>query len=209
MTHPPSKLRTLRRVLWGLVGLALAAFIALVAWRLVETRVPHESRVVGGRADITGAFTLVDQSGRAVTEKTYRGKWLLVFFGYTNCPDICPTTMAEIAEVMDGLGDDAAKVQPLLISIDPARDTPAALAQFTAAFDRRIVGLTGTPAQVKAAATAFRVFYAKDPDKSDAKRYTMTHSAYLYLMRPDGRFARVFAYGDDVATVVSGIRKLF
>lgn len=209
MTRPPSKLRTLRLVLWGFVGLALAAFVALVGWRFLEARNPHESQAINGRPGITGAFSLVDQGGRAVTEKTYRGKWLLIYFGYTNCPDICPTTMNEIAEVMDGLGVAATKVQPLMISIDPARDTPKALAKFTAAFDSRIVGLTGTLAQVKAAATAYRVFYAKEPNKSDPKQYTMTHSAYLYLMRPDGRFARVFAYGDDTDAVVAGIRKLF
>jgi protein SCO1 len=179
------------------VGVLLVAVVLFFAWQRYGAINTGQSTSTGVAA-IGGPFTLTDQTGKAVTDQTYKGKWLLVFFGFTFCPDVCPTTLNQVAQVMDRLGPLASQVQPLFITIDPARDTPAVLAQYTAAFDPRIVGLTGTPEEIAAAAKAYRVYYAKVDQGSD---YTMDHSAILYVMRPDGRYEAFFsadAKADDM-----------
>lgn len=134
---------------------------------------------------VGGLFQLVDQNGRAVTEQTFRGKWLVVFFGFTYCPDVCPTTLNDLALALDKLGPLAARVQPVFISVDTERDTPEVLAEYTSAFGSRILGLTGTPEQIAAAAKAYRVFYRK---VEQGESYTMDHSTLLYVMGPDTNF---------------------
>jgi protein SCO1/2 len=173
----------------AVAGVLLLAVVVSFAWQRYAAINTGQSTSTGVAA-IGGPFTLTDQTGRAVTDQTYKGKWLLIFFGFTYCPDVCPTTLNRVAQVMDRLGPLASQVQPLFITIDPARDTPAVLAQYTAAFDPRIVGLTGTPDEIAAAAKAYRVYYAKVDQGSD---YTMDHSAILYVMRPDGRYEAFFA----------------
>src|SRR5258708_2337160 len=147
-----------------------------------------------------GPFALTAADGRAVTDQTYRGKWLLVYFGYTHCPDVCPTTLSEMAAALQHLGPLADRVQPLFITLDPRRDTQAVLAEYVTAFDARIVGLTGTPQQIAAAARSYQVFYERvDRDDGD---YLIDHSSYLYVMNPDGRFVTAWhsdRNGDQVA----------
>jgi protein SCO1/2 len=173
----------------AVVGVLLLAVVVFFAWQRYAAI--NSGQVTStGVAAIGGPFALTDQTGKAVTDQTYKGKWLLVFFGFTYCPDVCPTTLNQVAQVMDRLGPLASQVQPLFITVDPARDTPPVLAQYTAAFDPRIVGLTGTPAEIAAAAKAYRVYYAKVDQGSD---YSMDHSAILYVMRPDGRYEAFFA----------------
>lgn len=158
---------------------------------------------------IGGPFTLKASDGRTVTDKTYRGKWQLIYFGYTFCPDACPTTLNEIAGAMQKLGPLAAQVQPLFITIDPARDTPKVLANYVKAFDPRIVGLTGTPDQIAAAARAFRVYVAKVADKDAPDGYLMDHSSLVYVMRPgDGRFVATLATGDSPDQMAARLKKL-
>ncbi len=158
-----------------IVGLA-----GLFAGRLVtDTAVPMPRIAIGG------PFQLTDQNGQAVTEKSYPGRYLLVFFGYTYCPDVCPTTLGALADALGQLGPLADKLQPLFVSVDPDRDTPAVLKAYTGNFDKRIIGLTGTADQIRQVAKAYRVYYARHGDGSD---YTMDHSAVVYLMAPDGRF---------------------
>lgn len=147
--------------------------------------------IIAGSPAIGGPFTLVDHDGRQVTHATFRGKYLLVFFGFTNCPDVCPLALDRFAQVMDTLGPDAERVQPLLVSVDPERDTPAVLKQYVTALHPRIIGLTGTPEQVKAAASAYKVYFAKAP-QGGAGGYTMDHSAFEYLMGPNGQNLYVF-----------------
>ena len=201
-----------RRTLWIVVALGLAGLAAFV-YSMVHIyleRAATEERLAAdpaGTPRIGGPFALVDHTGKAVTDEDYRGKWLLVFFGYTSCPDVCPTALNEVAEVMDGLGRDAARVRPLFITVDPERDTPEVMAEYVAAFDPRIVGLTGTVEQVGAAAASYRVYYAKAPDEGAPGGYYMTHSAFLYLVDPEGRFRTMFGYEDDPAKILSGIRK--
>jgi protein SCO1/2 len=128
-----------------------------------------------------------------VTDATFRGKWLLLYFGYANCPDICPTTLNDIAETLARLGPAADRVQPLFITIDPERDTPAAIGAYVNNFDPRIIGLTGTPAQVAVAAKAYRVYYRKEPPADAADGYLMQHSAFIYVVGPDGRYVTLFS----------------
>jgi protein SCO1/2 len=173
----------------AVVGVLLVAAVLFFAWQRYGAISTGPSTSTGVAA-IGGPFSLTDQTGKPVTDQTYKGKWLLVFFGFTSCPDVCPTTLNQVAQVMDRLGPLADQVQPLFITVDPARDTPAVLAQYTAAFGPRIVGLTGTPEQIAAAAKAYRVYYAKVDQGSD---YTMDHSAILYVMRPDGKYEAFFA----------------
>jgi protein SCO1/2 len=155
--------------------------------------------VVSAPVAIGGPFALTDMNGRAVTDQTFRGRWLLVFFGYTHCPDACPLAITEIADALDRLGPLAAQVQPLFISIDPERDTPAELRAFFDSFDPRVLALSGTPAQVAAAARAYRVYYARH---GDGPEYSVDHSTLLYVMDPAGRYVAHFTHesgGEAVA----------
>lgn len=138
-----------------------------------------------------GPFSLTDQTGRAVTEKDYAGGWMLVYFGYTFCPDVCPTELGTMAAAMDALGPAGAKVVPVFISVDPQRDTPAHLAEYVRSFHPRMQGLTGTPEQVAEVARRYRVYYAKvqRPDMTD---YLMDHSSFIYLVGPDSRVRALF-----------------
>lgn len=145
-------------------------------------------------AAVGGPFQLVDQNGQAVDEKILKGRWSAVFFGFTYCPDICPATLQALAMAKSRLGSRADKLQIVLISVDPARDTPAALRAYldSPGFDKDTIGLTGTPEQVAAAAKAYRAYFKK---AGDGPGYQMQHTSAVYLMNPKGRFARVLAYG--------------
>lgn len=148
-------------------------------------------------APIGGPFTLVDHNGRTVTDQTFRGRWMLVFFGYTRCPDACPMALSEMSQALDALGPLAERVQPLFVSVDTERDTPETMRGFFDAFDPRILGLAGSAEQVAAAARAYRAFYRRVDQGSD---YTMDHSTLLYVMGPDGRYVTAFNHqtGGDV-----------
>jgi protein SCO1/2 len=139
---------------------------------------------------IGGPFTLTSPDGATVTEQTYRGKWLLVYFGFTSCPDSCPTALLEIAAALEKLGPGADRLQPLFITVDPLRDTPAVMGNYTQSFDSRIVGLTGTPHQIAAVAQEYGAYYEPRKSGPGAEDYVMDHSTYLYLMDPEGKFVR-------------------
>jgi len=134
------------------------------------------------------SFALAGTDGTAVTEQSYRGKWLVVYFGYTFCPDICPATLLEIAGAIDALGPRAGAVQALFITIDPKRDTPSVLSAYVKSFDPRLVGLGGTPAQIAQAAKSFQVFYERQD--TDSGSYSYDHSAFIYIVDPDGKFIK-------------------
>ncbi len=154
-----------------------------------QLTVPPNGKPIGG------TFTLVNQDGKLIHDADFRGKFMLVYFGYTYCPDLCPTGLKVIARALDQLGEDADKLQPLFITIDPARDTPAKMKDYVASFHPRIIGLTGSDAQIAEAAQAYQVYYAKG-DMVDDKDYVMDHSSLIYLMGPDGKFLSM--YNDDV-----------
>jgi protein SCO1/2 len=132
-----------------------------------------------------GPFRLVDQTGATVTDQTYHGKWLVMFFGFTHCPDVCPMTLGKITEMMELLGKDAERVQPLFITVDPERDTVGAMRDYVAAFDRRVVGLTGPVDAIATLAKSYNVV-SKGSGKEIA--YTIGHSAGIYLVDPEGRY---------------------
>ena len=138
-----------------------------------------------------GPFTLVDHTGRTVTERDFAGRPLLVYFGFTYCPDVCPTELGTIAAALDAMGTAGERVTPVFVSIDPERDTPAAMADYVARFHPRMVGLTGSAEQVAQAARAYRVYYAKVRPR-DSSDYLMDHSSFIYLVGPDGRVRSLF-----------------
>jgi protein SCO1/2 len=180
-------------------GLILCtAIILLVAGR---NAVPDLPQV----AAIGGPFSLTDQNGRTVTEQNLKGKPFLVFFGFTHCPDICPTTMFEISEIMKKLGPAGDRVGAVFITVDPERDTPAALKDYVSSFDPRIVALTGTPEEIAAVAKAYRAIYRKVPLKDGG--YTMDHTAIVYLMGKDGRFITPFSLKRTAEASAAELRK--
>jgi protein SCO1 len=154
---------------------------------------------------IGGPFTLTAPDGKTVTDQTYRGKWLLVYFGYTSCPDSCPTALFEIATALRKLGPDAAMVQPIFITIDPQHDTPEIMGEYTQAFDPRFVGLTGTAQEIDAVSNAYGAYFVRRKTGPGAQDYVMDHSVYIYLMSPQGEFVRGFDTswaGDRIAAAV-------
>ena len=141
-------------------------------------------------AAIGGPFQLTDQNGKAVTDKSLKGKPTLIFFGYTHCPDVCPTSLFEISEVLRAMGKDADKVNAVFISVDPERDTQAAMKDYLSSFDPHLEGLSGDPAETAKVITSYRVYAKKVPTKDGD--YTMDHTALIYLMDRDGRFVSPF-----------------
>ena len=158
---------------------------------------------------IGGPFALSAPDGKTVTDQTYRGKWLLVYFGYTFCPNSCPTTLLEIATALKELGPDAAKVQPLFITVDPQRDTPKVMQQYTQSFDPRIIGLIGTPQQLAAAAQEYGAYYVPHRTGPGADDYVVDHSTYVYVMDPEGKFVRAFDSAPQAIVSLDALHKLF
>jgi protein SCO1/2 len=152
-----------------------------------------------------GPFSLVDQTGKPVTEADFAGHFLLVYFGFTYCPDVCPTELGTIATAIDALEEQGAQVTPMLITIDPERDTPEALADYVGRFHPRMVGLTGTPEQVAAAARAYRVYYAK-AQRPEMSAYLMDHSSFIYLVGPDGRVRTLFRPETTPEAIAQSVR---
>lgn len=159
-----------------------------------------------GVALVGGPFTLTDQDGRKVGEKDFLGRYMLVFFGYTYCPDICPTELQVMTAALDAMGPAADKIQPVFVSIDPARDTPEVLKAYVGNFGPRLKGLTGTPEEIAAVAKAYRVYYAKAGDQSSPDSYLMDHSSIIYLMGPDGSFVKHFTYTTDAAKLTAELK---
>ena len=188
-------------------GLAVLALIVaailgggLVAWRLTL------SPAGPAASDVGGPFHLVDQTGRPVDDTLLEGKWSAVFFGYTFCPDVCPTTLAKLGATVAALGPKADRFQVVFITVDPERDTPAALAAYLASptFPKDVRGLTGSPEQIAAVAKAYHVYYQKVPQ---AGSYTMDHSAVIYLMDPKGRFVSPLDLSVTPAEAAKAIEK--
>jgi protein SCO1/2 len=156
-------------------------------------------------AAVGGPFHLVDQNDKAVTEKDMKGHPFLVFFGFTHCPDVCPTSLFEISEVLRKLGPDADRAGALFITVDPERDTPAAMKDYLSNFDPHLRGLTGDPADVQAAIKAYRVYAKKVP--LEGGDYTMDHTAIVYLMDKDGRFVAPFSLKRTPEAAAADLRK--
>ncbi len=182
-------------------ALLIAAQILLVGSALADTGSNRLAALFGG------PWSLTDTKGQIVSEKTWQGQVVVLYFGYLSCPDICPTSLQTIAEALDALGTKAAKVQPLFATVDPERDTPARLASFTAQFHPRIIGLTGTPDQIAAVAKAYRVSYRKVPDSS-GNSYFIDHSSVVYLIDTGGKTAAVLGLETSADAMAAAIGKL-
>jgi protein SCO1/2 len=157
------------------------------------------------RPAIGGPFTLTAANGQAVTEQSFRGRYVLLYFGYTSCRDVCPITLSAVADALDVLGPKAARVQPLFVTVDPARDTPAVVGRYVAGFTPRIVGLTGTQAEIRQMELSYHVTSLTHPGAGPTE-YTVDHSSVLYLIGPDGRYLapiRADGSGKEIATAIS------
>jgi protein SCO1/2 len=162
-----------------------------------------------GETGISSRYLLMDANGRAVSNQDFRGRFQLLTFGYTYCPDICPTTLAEMAMVISRLGKEADALQALFITVDPERDSADALRSYVAFFDPRIIGLTGSPALVRKAAESFKVRYEKVREPgAPLDQYAVDHSAGMFLLGPDGRFIRKFAYAMPAEQIADQIREI-
>ncbi|WP_087001171.1 SCO family protein [Rhizobium sullae] len=183
-----------------LLRLLFAGLIPTAA-PLLETMPAHAATP----ATVGGRFSLAAPNGTIVTDKSFRGKWMLVFFGYTFCPDTCPTTLGQIAVALDLLGPEAKRVQPIFITVDPERDTPKVMGEYTEEIDKRIVGLSGTPEQIAAISQAYGVYsewHRTGPGRDD---YLIDHSTYIYIMSPEGKFVRGVSAdtpGDAIAAIL-------
>lgn len=182
--------------------LLVAALAGAALWwqaRHAATEVPVLGKVVSsGSIAVGGPFTLTDQTGRRVSSGDFRGRYMLVYFGYSMCPDVCPTTLAVIADALGKIDPKGQKIVPVFITIDPERDTPKILAPYVKAFGDQFVGLTGTPAEITAVEKAYKVYAKKVPleeSKGIGGGYGMDHSSVMYLMGPDGK---IVSYYDEL-----------
>lgn len=177
---------------WILVGVAALILAGMAAWMLAGP--PAKQQAASGTPAIGGGFNLVDQDGKPVDQSILKGKWTAVFFGYTFCPDVCPTTLQTLGAASSQLGARGKDFQVVFVTVDPDRDKPAVLKSYlsSAAFPRGTIGLSGTPDQIAAIAKAYGVFYQKAGSGSG---YAVDHSSAIYLMNPKGQFDSVIAYG--------------
>ena len=182
----------------------LAAFLAgaLALFAVVWVALPPEATL---SSSVGGPFQLVDQNGRAVSDRDFKGKPFLVFFGFTHCPDICPTTLFEMSEILKRLGPDADRTAALFISVDPERDTPEKMKEYISSFHPRVFGLTGTPEEIAAVEKEYRVYARKVPLQGGD--YTMDHTAVVYLMGKDGRFVAPFNLNKTVEEAANDLRR--
>ncbi len=199
-------MRAIRWMAWILVVLVAGATIAVLVSDDVRDTMLGTPGEGTGIANIGGPFELVDQTGKTVTEKDLMGKPTAMFFGFTHCPDVCPTTLYEMTTWLEQLGADADKLNVAFVSVDPERDTPELMADYISAFDPRISALTGTPEQVEKIAKAYKV-YRRKVEQEDGE-YTMDHTATIYLMDADGQFTGTIAYGEAEDIVMTKLKRL-
>lgn len=189
------------------LALACAVFSAPIAAN--EATEPSATELIegllSGRVPVGGPFELTDQTGHRRTDADFRGKLVVLYFGYTSCPDVCPTELQSISLALDQLGAAAEAVQPLFITVDPERDTPARLASFVAAFHPRLIGLTGSPAEIRKTAIAYRTFFAKSSIATPGD-YSVDHSGFIYLVGKDGRYLGFLPPGLPPDAIADAIR---
>jgi protein SCO1 len=194
---------------FAVIAIVLAAVLVVAAGALLALAVRETPRGAAGTAlanAIGGPFHLTDQNGKAVSDADLKGKWQLVFFGYTHCPDTCPTALNEIALALDQLGVKRDEVEIVFITVDPERDTPEVMKSYVQSFDAPIIALTGSADAVAQAAKAYRVYYAKHP-RGDGD-YDMDHSAVIYVMNPEGRFTATFTPDSTADAIAQRLQKL-
>lgn len=188
------------------VAVAVGAVGAWAWWQQQQGTTTGGGAGLVTNVEIGGPFTLVDHTGATVSDSDFDGQLRLIYFGYTFCPDVCPTELGNIALALDALGDDVQYVTPMLITVDPERDTPEILADYVPLFHEKLVGLTGTREAIDKVAKDFRVFFRKVED-ADYTYYLMDHTSFVYLMGPDGEFLSMFNYGTVPDAMAAAIRE--
>jgi protein SCO1/2 len=208
MRFKPVTNSSVRLGLIVLAGLAVGAVAALAIFPEARARLLPTGATSVGRALVGGPFQLTDQAGKRVTDKDFRGRYTLVFFGFTNCPDICPSALQVMAAALDQLGPKGQAVTPLFISVDPERDSPRELATYVKSFHPRLIGLTGTPEEIEAVTKAYRVYVKKVADTRSSAGYSFDHSAIIYLMGPDGAYVTHFTATTSADAMAERLAKL-
>lgn len=190
---------------WRFPAILACVIVLLVASAVAMTLVSRRPHLIPS-AGIGGSFSLIDQRGKLVTDRNFLGKPMLVFFGFTLCPDVCPTTLMEMTQRLKELGTDADQLNVLFVTVDPLRDTPEQLALYLSSFDPRIIGLSGEENEISALMTKYRVYARKVPLADGG--YTMDHTATVYMMNPKGQFVGVISYGEPENSVRPKIKRL-
>lgn len=191
--------------LWGLAGLALVAAIAL-SGTLAVLEHQRRSPPVAAAPAVGGPFRMTDQDGRPVTEASLKGRPTAMFFGFTYCPEVCPTTLLDLTNWMRRMGPRADRINVVFVSVDPERDTPTQLKTYLSSFDPRIQGFSGTPEDTAAMAALYRVHYKKIP--VEGAPYTMDHSTTIYLFDAEGRFVQLIPYGAPDEEALAALNRL-
>ena len=199
-------------VLAAVTAFALAIVGVLFVTTPVPRPLPSGAAIVGksirtGTPAIGGPFTLVSTNGETVTDQSFRGKWLLIFFGYTSCPDLCPTALTNVSVALEKFGADTSQLQPLFVTVDPQRDTREVMANYLKSFDSRLLGLTGTQAQIDSVIKEYRLSVALQKSETGGDDYLVEHSAYIYLMDPQGTFVNVIMGNEDGDAIAAWLRK--
>lgn len=196
-----------RSAIFIVAGLLLGVAAADVLLTRLLTAPQSGSGTMSGKVAIGGPLTLKDTGGRRVTEKDFAGKPMLVYFGYTNCPDICPAGLQIISQALDKLGPKAERLSVLFITLDPERDTEKVLGDFVKSFHPRIIGLTGSPEETDAAAKAYRVYHKKVEDEGSSGGYSVDHTGFMYLMAGNGEYLQHFPHNVTVDNLADGLSK--
>ncbi|KGM31182.1 SCO family protein [Inquilinus limosus] len=194
------------RILVPVLLAITAILVGAAGFLLVYSKDPATGRVVALGTEPGGPFRLTDQTGATLTDADLKGRPFAVFFGFTHCPEICPTTLWEMSQALAALGPDGDRLRVLFITVDPERDRPEMLREYLQSFDPRITGLTGTPEEIAAVAKSYRVYWRKVPTTDGD--YTMDHSAMVYLMDAEGRFHDIIAYGTPEPERLAALRRL-
>jgi protein SCO1/2 len=200
----------MRAIIIIAAGLIIGGAAALAVFpEAREKLLPSPRTTVSGKALVGGPFTLTDATGKEVTDKDFRGRYMLVFFGFTSCPDICPAGLQLISAALDNLGPKADRLTPVFVSVDPERDTPPKIGAYVKNFNSRFVALTGTPQQVADVAKAYKVYYKKVPNEGGAPGdYGLDHTSIIYLMGPDGEFVTHFTPTTTVDDMTAKLDKI-
>jgi len=204
-----SGITMVRRLSVSCIWLALACVFFSAPLAANETAEPSPTDLIegllSGRAPVGGPFELTDQTGHRRTDADFQGKLVVLYFGYTYCPDVCPTELQSISLALDKLGAAATTVQPLFITVDPERDTPARLADFVSSFHPRLIGLTGSLAEIRKTAIAYRTFFAKNA-ATTPDDYSVDHTGFIYLLGKDGRYLGFLPPGLAPDAIADAIR---
>ncbi len=198
-------MRKVRIALWSAV--VVAAAVSATLWMTERNQGPVAARLDPEAARFAADFELTDHNGMIQADEDFRGRWMLVFFGFTNCPDVCPLGLATIAQVMDDLDTQGSAVQPLFITVDPERDTPSALASYVPQFGPGILGLSGSAEQIERTAKTFKIYYQKIEEASSPDGYTMGHTSSFLLFDPQGEFVRIYEYDQEPGLIVADLRE--